>query len=171
MLLEYFTFFKWRLKLAWGLTVHNRPVFSFHSNYKLAHWFVSCGCISSIFLFSCLGFRNSKSKPTSRLVFDNVCLFFCSSINRLTDFCKAGKRRLLLQPLFSFSGQFSWDIIQTKNLNVLTFWQSCQHSKGHQCLFTKTYWEWNVSENPELWIKPCSCSPCLLFFKVNSRQQ
>ena len=46
------------------------------------------------FLFSCLDFRNLESKPTSRLVFDNVCLLFCSSINWLTDFCKAGKRRL-----------------------------------------------------------------------------
>ena len=89
----------------------------------------SCGCICSIFLFSCLDFRNSESKPTSRLVFDNVCLFFCSSINWSTDFCKAGKRRLsaVLQPLFSFFWQFCWDIIQTKNLNVLTFWQSCQN--------------------------------------------
>ena len=57
------------------------------------------------------------------------CLFFCSSINWSTDFCKAGKRRLsaVLQPLFSFFWQFCWDIIQTKNLNVLTFWQSCQN--------------------------------------------
>ena len=78
---------------AWRFII--APIFSLTVTINsLRKSLSSCGCICSIFLFSCLDFRNSESKPTSRLVFDNVCLFFCSSINWSTDFCKAGKRRI-----------------------------------------------------------------------------
>ena len=62
-----------------------------NSKYKLTQFVIES---LLFFCFSCLDFRNSESKPTFRLAFDNVCLIFGSSINRLTDFCNAGKRRI-----------------------------------------------------------------------------
>ena len=74
------------------------PCYSGNSNYKLTQKIIEFPWLYlfyfSVSFFFCLDLRNSESKPTSRLVFYNVCLFFFSLINWLTDFCKAGKRGL-----------------------------------------------------------------------------
>ena len=63
---------------AWRFII--APIFSLTVTINsLRKLLSSCGCICSIFLFSCLDFRNSESKPTSRLVFDT---FVCFSVPR-----------------------------------------------------------------------------------------
>ena len=89
----------------------------------------SCDWISSIFLLSCLDFRNSESKPTSSF---RQRLFVFLFLDKLVNgFLQSGKAKD-----FSFSHYLALfsnflEIISkpkiAKDLNVLTFWQSCQN--------------------------------------------
>ena len=88
---------------AWRFII--APIFSFYSNYKLTQKIIEFLCLYlfyvSVFL-AWISETRTASQFTSCLVFGNVCLFFCSLINWLTEFWQSWKAKA-----FSFSHYLS----------------------------------------------------------------
>ena len=107
-------------ELAWCVSF----AINSNSNYKLTQKITELLWLN-LFYFSAflLGFQKLGEQASISSSFRQLLFVFL--FQRIS--AKRESEGFLLQPLFSFFWQFSWDIIQTKNLNVLTFWQSCQN--------------------------------------------